>query len=68
MISQESFCYMTLLFLYFFHMPQWIYNVVSVSGVQQHESVLHTHISIPFQIFFPYRSLGVFSRFTCAVQ
>ena len=25
-----------------------IYNVVLVSGVQQSDSVIHTHISIPF--------------------
>ena len=29
-----------------------IYNVVLVSGVQQSESVIHTHISIPFFFFF----------------
>ena len=34
-----------------------IYNVVLVSGVQQSDSVIHTHISILFQILFPYRLL-----------
>ena len=32
-----------------------IYNVVLISGVQQSESVIHIHISILFQILFPYR-------------
>ena len=32
-----------------------IYNVVLVSGVQQSESAIHIHISIPLQILFPYR-------------
>ena len=34
-----------------------IYSVVLVSGVQQSEQVIHIHISILFQILFPYRSL-----------
>ena len=36
---------------------QFIYNVVLVSAVQQSESIIHIHISILFQILFPYRSL-----------
>ena len=36
---------------------QLINNVVSVSGVQQSDSVLHVHISILFQILFPFRLL-----------
>ena len=32
-----------------------IYNVVSVSGVQPSDSVIHIHIFILFQILFPYR-------------
>ena len=35
---------------------QFIYNVVLVSAVQQSESIIHIHISILFQILFPYRS------------
>ena len=34
-----------------------IYNVVFISGVQQSDSVMHKHISILFQILFPYRLL-----------
>ena len=33
------------------------YNVVSVSGVQQSESVIHMHTSTLFKILFPYTSL-----------
>ena len=33
------------------------YNVVLISGVQQSESVIHMHTSIPFQILFPQRLL-----------
>ena len=32
-------------------------NVVLVSGVQQSDSVLHIHVSILFQIPFPFRLL-----------
>ena len=34
-----------------------IYNFVLISGVQQSESVIHTHIFFLFQILFPYRLL-----------
>ena len=34
-----------------------MYSVVLVSGVQQSDSVMHIHISILFQILFPYRLL-----------
>ena len=34
-----------------------INNVVLVSGVQQSDSVIHIHISILFQILFPFRLL-----------
>ena len=36
-----------------------IYSVVLVSGVQQSDSVIHIHISILFQILFPYRLLQI---------
>ena len=36
---------------------QLINNVVSVSGVQQSNSVIHIHISILLQILFPFRLL-----------
>ena len=36
---------------------QLIYNVVLVSGVQQSESAISTHISILLDFFFPYKSL-----------
>ena len=32
-----------------------INNVVLVSGVQQSDSVIHIHVSILFQILFPFR-------------
>ena len=31
-----------------------IYSVVLVLGVQQSDSLINIHISIPFQILFPY--------------
>ena len=34
-----------------------INNVVVVSGVQRSDSVIHIHVSIPFQILFPFRLL-----------
>ena len=34
-----------------------INNVVIVSGVQQSDSVIHIHVSILFQILFPFRLL-----------
>ena len=36
---------------------QLIYNVVLVSGVQQSGSVIHTHVSLLFQIIFLFRLL-----------
>ena len=36
---------------------QLIYNIVLVSGVQQHGSVIHIHIFILFQILYPYKFL-----------
>ena len=32
-----------------------IYNVVPISAVQQRDSVIHVHTSIPFHILFPHR-------------
>ena len=37
------------------HSTEWIYKVVLVPGVQQSDSVIH--ISIVFQIIFPFRLL-----------
>ena len=34
-----------------------INNVVLVSGVQQSDSIIHIHVSILFQILFPFRLL-----------
>ena len=34
-----------------------IHNVVLVSGVQQRDSVIHTHVSILFQILFLFKLL-----------
>ena len=36
---------------------QLIYNVMTISAVQQSDSVIHIHTSILFQIPFPYRLL-----------
>ena len=36
---------------------QFINNMVLVSGEQQSDSVIHIHVSIPFQILFPLRLL-----------
>ena len=43
--------------LNFYVILQLIYNVFLVSGVQQSDSVIPTHISILFQTLFPYRLL-----------
>ena len=45
--------------LFFFNLigVELIYNVVLVSGVQQSDSVLDIHVSILFQIIFPFRLL-----------
>ena len=34
-----------------------MFNVVLVSGVQQSDSVIHIHVSILFQVIFPFRLL-----------
>ena len=39
-----------------------INNVVLVSGVQQSDSVRHTHVFILFQILFPFRLLHNIER------
>ena len=45
-------------FSFFFYIGvQLIYNVVLVSAVQQSDSVIHIHISILFQIPFPFSLL-----------
>ena len=44
-----------LLFFLSFIDVQLIYKVVIIFAVQQSDSVTHMHISILFQIFFPYR-------------
>ena len=50
------------MFLVFFNVlfyigVQLINNVVIVSGVQQSDSVIHVHVSIVFQILFPFKLL-----------
>ena len=35
----------------------WLINNVSVLGVQQSDSVIHIHVSIPFQVLFLFRLL-----------
>ena len=41
----------------FYNGMQLIYKVVLVSGVQQSDSVIYTHISLLFKILFPFRLL-----------
>ena len=53
--SQDS--WISFFFFLIFIGVELTYNVVLVSGIQQSESVIHIHISILFQILFPYRSL-----------
>ena len=44
-----------LFYNFLFYIGVWlIYNVVLVSGVQQSHSVIHIHVSILFQILFPF--------------
>ena len=46
-----------------------IYNSVSVSGVQQSDSVTHKHTTMLFQIFFRYRLLNrILRRVLCAIR
>ena len=40
-------------------------NKVVVSSVQQSDSVIHIHVSLLFQILFPFRLLQNFSRVLC---
>ena len=42
---------------YLFYIRIELIHNVLVSGVQQNDSVLHTHVAILFQILFPYRLL-----------
>ena len=40
-----------------------INNVVLISGIQQSDSVIHIHVSILFQILFPFRLLHNIGEF-----
>ena len=45
---------------------QLINSVVSVSGIQQSDSVIHIHVSLLFQILFPFRLLqNIEQSFLC---
>ena len=44
-------------FILFYMGAELIYNAVLVSGVQQSDSTIPVHMSILFQILFPYRLL-----------
>ena len=44
-------------FSFLFYIGAQLINVVLVSGVQQGDSVIHTHASFLFQILFPIRLL-----------
>ena len=46
---------------------QLIYNVVSVSGVQQSESVMHIHISLFLRFYFHVGHYKVLNRVPCAI-
>ena len=55
LLSHERFIFY---FLFIFFIGEYlIYNVVSVSGVQQSDLVTHINISILFQFLFPYSLL-----------
>ena len=56
--------------LLFYIGVELVNTVVLVSGVQQSDSVIHIHISILFQIIFPYRLLQsiILSIAPCAIQ
>ena len=43
-------------------------TVESVSGVQQSDSVAHTHLSILFEILFPFRLLWIIEQQSLAHQ
>ena len=46
-----------------------INNVVIVSGIQQSDSVIHIHVSLLFQILFPFRfSLNKYLLCACSVK
>ena len=49
-----------------FIVVQLICNIVLISGEEQSESVIHTHIFTLFQILFPYKPLQ--SGVPCAIQ
>ena len=55
-------------FVCLFLIEVFIYNVVLVSGVQQSDSVLHTHISIFFSDSFPIGYYKILSVVPCAIQ
>ena len=52
-----NFCGIDLLKFLFYIGLELINNVVMVLGVQQSDSVIHIHVSILFQIIFPFRLL-----------
>ena len=53
---KSKLVYIYILFNFFIQV-ELIYNIVYVSGVKHSDSVIHIHISILFQILFPYRLL-----------
>ena len=46
-----------ILFFSFYMGEQLVNNVVLASGIQESDLVIHTHVSILFQILFPFRLL-----------
>ena len=49
------FFFLSLTFFFNFIGVQLTYKVILISGVQQSKSIVHVHISFPFQVLVPYR-------------
>ena len=54
----EAKFYFIIFFNFLFYIGvELINNVVLVSGIQESDSVIHIHVSLLFQILFPFRLL-----------
>ena len=56
------------LLLHFYFILELIYNVVLVSGVQQNDSVIHTHELFFFRFFSHIGYYRILNRGPCAIQ
>ena len=57
-ITSPSNTYYHIFLNFIFYIGVWLINsVLLVSGVQQSDSIIHVHVSILFQILFPFRLL-----------